>query len=247
MLLLFGSYYRLLSCTCAGESYFCEEISDTTDSFLHPEYVLRGIKLKDTLHGMLLKIEYQYINEILADNILILGDTGGLCRVFTSFFEVGDTIILGINRQESESGIPDESIGDYWFPACGVTFLEIENGLVEGPISFNTTAMSLEEFDLYMENEEYNADCLTSGIRQFQPNDLKLYPNPAMNTAYVNCESCDGLALVSVYSVTGALINIPFYQTGNTIRLDVAGLEKGVYFVRLKNRDTLLNCKLLVI
>lgn len=244
-MIFFSFQYSLFACSCDGELYFCHEISDTTDSFLHPEYVLRGIKLKDTLHGMFLRIEYQYINEIPEDTILIWGDPGHLCRVYTSTFEIGDTIILGISRLEFDSGMPQESIGDYWLPACGITYLEIENGIVEGPISAAINAMPLESFEEYMANGDY-VNCGTTGTEQPDQPEIELYPNPAYEAVFIGCENCDELQLVSVYNAVGASINIPAVKEGNTIQLNVAGLEKGVYFVQLKIRDKWLSHKLLV-
>lgn len=137
----------LLACSCSGEAYFCHELNDTTDAFLQPNFVIKAIKLQDTLHGMFVKVEKNYVNSIEAENILVWGDPGHLCRVYTSNFEIGDTIILGIKEIDGPTGMLQESIGDYWLPACGITYLKIENGVVRGSISTGIDEMPLEDFE----------------------------------------------------------------------------------------------------
>lgn len=248
--ILFFSSNILLSCSCVGETYFCQELNDTTDGFLHPDFVIKGIKLKDTLHGMFVKVEKNYINEIFEDTILIWGDPGNLCRVYTSNFEIGDAIILGIKKMEAASGIPEESIGDYWLPACGVTFLKINNGIVEGAISLGINSMLLEDFEFYMENMTYATDCIiTNTIDQnpFENNTINLYPNPSHEVVFISCENCGEIDELTIYNTSGQVKNIRFAKEEKLIRLYLEDFEKGIYFVKLKSQDYFQTYKLLVL
>ena len=247
--LFFTGLGTLSACSCSGEEYFCHEIIDTSDVYLHPDYIFKGIKLQDTLHGMFVKIERQYINEIIEDTVLIWGDPGHLCRVYTSNFHIGDTIILGINKLEFESGMPEESIGDYWLPACGVTFLKIENGIVLGPISEGLNSMFLEDFEFYMENEVYKTECSVTNIEyqnQFDQNNIIVFPNPTQKAAFISCENCDFIDDLAVFNVNGQLQNVQFVKEEKLIRLDLEGLENGVFFIQLSSQKNFQTFKLLV-
>ena len=248
--IFFASFNHLQACSCAGEAYFCHELSDTTDAFVHPDFVIKGVKLKDTLHGMFVRIEQQFINEILEDTILIWGDPGHLCRVYTSNFEVGESVILGIKRLDIPSGMPQESIGDYWLPACGITFLKIENGFVVGPISMGSNAMLFEDFEFYMENEVYKTECVIASSEHHAPFENKainLYPNPARDMAFISCENCEAINELIFHDAAGQIKNIRFTREEKLIRLYTKNLEKGVYFIKLKSQNNFRTYKLLVI
>lgn len=248
--IFFCSSNIMLACSCAGESYFCQELNDTTDGFLHPNFVIKAIKLKDTLHGMFVKVETNYINEIFEDTILIWGDPGHLCRVYTSNFEVGESVILGIKKIETASGMPEESIGDYWLPACGVTYLKINNGIVEGPISMGINSMSLEDFEFYMESMTYATDCIiTNTIDQnpFENSTINFYPNPANEDVFISCENCEEIDALTIFDASGQVKNIRYNKEDKLIRINLEGIEKGIYFVKLKSKDYFQTYKLLVL
>ena len=76
---------------------------------------------------------------------------------------------------------------------------------------------------------------------------LAVYPNPAVSETYVTLEN-GGLNTVSVYDLQGRMVSTMSYvaNAGEQVRIDVEGLNSGVYFVRVSNDGAVRTAKLVV-
>jgi hypothetical protein len=74
-------------------------------------------------------------------------------------------------------------------------------------------------------------------ILEHKPFDFTIYPNPAnAQTRIALKNSTFNEVFASVYDVMGKLIHVDISQINeNTLSLNVAGLEKGIYFVKVKS------------
>lgn len=70
---------------------------------------------------------------------------------------------------------------------------------------------------------------------------VQIYPNPTKDVAQINC--ADGIDEVSLYSVTGLLIN-KVKVGGISYKLDISTLANGVYSISVKNNKGVANNKI---
>ena len=86
-----------------------------------------------------------------------------------------------------------------------------------------------------------------TGLNENQSKTLSVYPNPAVEEAYVTLENA-GVNEVAVYDIQGRLVikesvNV---EAGEQVRISTATLNAGVYFVTVSNDSTVRTAKLLV-
>ena len=76
---------------------------------------------------------------------------------------------------------------------------------------------------------------------------LSVYPNPAVNEAFVTIESA-GLNEVSVYDIQGRLVGKQSVVAteGEQVRINTEMMNAGVYFVRVSNENSTQTAKLVV-
>ncbi len=91
-----------------------------------------------------------------------------------------------------------------------------------------------------------NISCLSTNIDKTEQLNKKIsiYPNPAQNYVDINLNN-NKFNEISLYNSIGENI----YNTNNNsniVRLDVSTLHKGVYFIKLKNSETIITKKLIV-
>ena len=229
----------LNACTCGGESSFCEEIGDTSDLYINPEYVIRATKLQDINHGMLVKIENQYINEIEEEIIMVWGDPGHLCRYYTGIFDVGDQMILGINKFETAGEMEGEEAGSYWFPGCGVTYLKIADGKVEGQITPDIEKMDLSDFENFMYAQGYKTDCSSLDPEDFEELEeinIEVYPNPANELTGFYFSEDGYIQEFEIYNTIGQRLNTSYIRENKSLFLNVKNFSSGMYFARIRMR-----------
>ena len=86
-----------------------------------------------------------------------------------------------------------------------------------------------------------------TGLNENQAKTLSVYPNPAVDEAYVTLENA-GVNEVVVYDVQGRLVSKVSVnvEAGEQVRISTAKLNAGVYFVTVSNDSTVRIAKLLV-
>ena len=86
-----------------------------------------------------------------------------------------------------------------------------------------------------------------TGLNENQAKTLSVYPNPAVDEAYVTLENA-GVNEVAVYDVQGRLVSKVSVnvEAGEQVRICTATLNAGVYFVTVSNDSVVRIAKLLV-
>ena len=86
-----------------------------------------------------------------------------------------------------------------------------------------------------------------TGLNENQAKTLSVYPNPAVDEAYVTLENA-GVNEVVVYDVQGRLVSKVSVnvEAGEQVRISTATLNAGVYFVTVSNDSAVRTAKLLV-
>ena len=86
-----------------------------------------------------------------------------------------------------------------------------------------------------------------TGLNENQTMTLSVYPNPAVDEAYVTLENA-GVNEVAVYDVQGRLVSKVSVnaEAGEQVRISTATLNAGVYFVTVSNDSAVRTAKLLV-
>ena len=70
------------------------------------------------------------------------------------------------------------------------------------------------------------------GVEEMQSSDVNIYPNPAMHKVYLEG---DGIETVTLYDMLGNCLSHTNYNTSK--ELNVSGLPKGTYILKLTSRD----------
>ena len=86
-----------------------------------------------------------------------------------------------------------------------------------------------------------------TSVNEIQSNTLVVYPNPAVNEAFVSVESA-GMTTVSVYDIQGRLVSEQSVdaKAGEQVRISTEMLNAGMYFVTVSNEDAVRTAKLVV-
>ena len=86
-----------------------------------------------------------------------------------------------------------------------------------------------------------------TGLNENQAKTLSVYPNPAVDEAFVTLENA-GVNEVAVYDIQGRLVSKVSVnvEAGEQVRISTAKLNAGVYFVTVSNDSTVRIAKLLV-
>ena len=86
-----------------------------------------------------------------------------------------------------------------------------------------------------------------TSVNEIQSNTLVVYPNPAVNEAFVSVENA-GMTTVSVYDIQGRLVSEQSVDAtvGEQVRISTEMLNAGMYFVTVSNEDAVRTAKLVV-
>jgi len=95
---------------------------------------------------------------------------------------------------------------------------------------------------------EFDIDMLTfslsTPVNEISRNEISVYPNPA--TDHITLSGIDSPGIVTIYSVTGALIkSVPLNGNITTQTISIESLEAGVYFVNFQNNNETIVKKIL--
>ena len=86
-----------------------------------------------------------------------------------------------------------------------------------------------------------------TGVNENQSNTLAIYPNPAINEAFVTVESA-GMTTISVYDIQGRLVSEQSVdaKVGEQLRISTEMLNAGMYFITVFDDSTVRTAKLVV-
>ena len=204
------------------------------DCFMREDTATQKVYQRYTTHEWE-RIVYDFnVNE--GDTIFVVKDDPHSDDIYLVVQSVNDIILGdGITRKKIElawNGYKEETwiegIGSDWGITNGLTSL-IYTGTTE-----YLMCMTANDELLYRYNAPEN--CWRqgyTGIDDTDKEDFLIYPNPAREYTYIDFGgSMSGE--MEIYGITGMLVAKHEYN-GEALRLDLTGLQPGVYFVRLGN------------
>jgi hypothetical protein len=102
-------------------------------------------------------------------------------------------------------------------------------------------ADSLVYYD-YMEFDVKGA----TGIEEELDREFNIYPNPANEKLFIESNSESQNLDLAIYSMTGQLVMKELFRNTSTIDLDVSGLTKGIYILRINTDKDSYNTRIII-
>ncbi len=192
------------------------------------------------------------------DTVVKVSDEAGESPVdlFLVIQNAGATDVTGYWKRTSETGPFDTQIcenGTCWYITVDTGDITIPAGdttsLIVGFITDSTTeAEGLANIKLYFGRDtstvtfkvvrENLPDPTAIGEKNFNNNDIKVYPNPAKDYVLVKREPTDRIERVEVYNMLGLKVMSQKVENDNLItRVDLLDLQKGIYMLRVFDGD----------
>ncbi len=130
----------LFACSCAPIATFCETITYGNNGIIHESNTIVQVEvIKEKVDGIDVKIESVLFGTSTVQELFILKGGGSFCTVNTDLFSEGEFYIFNLYQPDTNQ---DLYIGD-----CGINYLKIENGIVQGPIAPNLESIAFDEFN----------------------------------------------------------------------------------------------------
>lgn len=223
--LLLGSLFSALqvhACRCIPIRTFCESV--------HPEKpVLLGVVTRHYMSGHALMdvkvLEWIKSPGFPISDLTIVGGDRGDCMINTDRFTLGDTLILMPDLFFPSPAINAEHI-TFGLSECVVSFLMVNNGVVEGAIQeeLNSVPMSSFVSELGM--------CIDDVVL----NDIKLFPNPVGSRLQLQLSGTFLPEQLKFFNVLGqeVVLNSNVDETKSLLTVDAEWLSAGVYFAVLQ-------------
>lgn len=217
---LIFSFQNTFACDCHVDGTFCETLGIGSGKL-----VVKGKKIAQIEHGMDFEISNVYFGVPDSNVIRIWGDPGFLCRVYLNQFEIGEELILILNKvnvthEPVPPGFPElalEEIGDYYLNACGVYFLRTSD---EKALSDALT-------------------CLGENTAACDFPDLKILPNVTSDFAKITfpVSLINQPGSIQVINSAGQIVfehsDIQKIYENSEMTLNFSELPRGVYYTRL--------------
>ena len=193
-------------------------------------------KIKETW-SKLIQLKLQYDIFETSNFTLNVGNSNGLNKIHltdTSSLEIKYLTIIG------NFGITTQNINPT-FQTSGTWYSLLDNNAnitvtnTNAPIS-----LAPGEFKVYANKP---ATLSNEDIAIEDNNGIKVYPNPATSHFMLS----DKILEVNLYDVTGKVIKTYTSETVKTNFYEVKGLNKGIYFIRIKNQKNQIQVKKLII
>ncbi len=99
----------------------------------------------------------------------------------------------------------------------------------------------------YVWEQEVEPVWVPTGVNENQNYTLSVYPNPAVNEAFVTIENA-GMTTISMYDMQGRMVSTVStdVMAGEQVRISTEMLNAGVYFVTVNNEGAVRTAKLVV-
>ncbi len=160
---LFGGLLPLstMACSCAYiPPTFCETMGP--DWIGAPDLIVLAVKLNDVYHGMDVEVVEPITGDAQPGDVLrVWGDNGNSCRVYTSTWAVGDTVLFALlptDLMGNFSGPDVEQVGERMIFSCDEYYLDYADGMLHGPVAPGLGQLPLSELPLFLH------DCITAAV-----------------------------------------------------------------------------------
>jgi len=241
-LLIIGQVH---ACSCVGAVDFCSSL-DTVWS--EPDIIVLAEKLSDIHYGMkVVVIDPLAGSSTAGDTLMVWGDHGSLCRVYTGNWSIGDTIVLALhytdfmgNTFPNTSFPPDlEQDGDFHISICGVYYLTYQNGVVSGAIDNVVNSMAYVDFQSMVN------DCfLATGIEENDVPELIVRQDPYSGELIIGTGSFD--SYIEIFDLQGRLIG-SINANEPQVHFNTSDFPKGALIVRVFSNDMVRTQKVLIL
>ena len=155
-----------------------------------------------------------------------------------------------VNISPENVTIPVETVSCYQLSnlPSTETFVSATNNALKqssATVSNNSVALTLPKLSVTVVRIPLKAGL---GIREIEGTKFRLYPNPAQGQVMIEAPGLIGKTKITISDITGKMIKT--VQAGNSdlmkIPVDISGLGKGIYFVKLYCNNKNYSQKLIV-
>lgn len=224
------------ACSCILIESFCETIT-FNDGNIDPNLlIILGKKKSNTGSGM--KVDVLDVLHGTESNtqITVRKGNGADCGVNTDRFENGEELVMALWGGEQQGEII------YNLSICGITFLEVDNGIVKGAIAPGIRNLAYEDLKTL-------SDCgtLTPGFFDLE---TVFFPNPVSEQAnfFIDANAPINIS-ANVFDTKGSLVGknrIQLDEFNQTGHIPTKQLPNGVYFVEFSVLSSRKTYKLVV-
>lgn len=215
------------ACTCAYIGTFCETITYNSEVISPYLCVIRGTVISQESDRMKVKVVDHLGGAVpSASEVFIISGNGANCGEFTGGFEVGKDFVFAMN---TGWGMNEDS---YSLSICGVSFLRINNNIVEGKIAPGINSVSYNKLGTI--NDCGNLS-LSKKIGLFS-----IYPTLTSTgpSIFLDSDASDPVGIEwEMFSNIGQLIaenKSQTFEPGDQITIDMEHYPTGVYLLRLQ-------------
>ena len=213
----------LVACDCFGPITFCESITDEDGNLYPTMLIVDAIVTKEKSDGMEITIQ-EVLNGTLSDEtVFVKSDNGAECIHYTQGFSKDENYIFVLIEYED----------DYALSSCHISFLKIENGILNGPIA--------PGIETYAYKDLGALEACVQGLDLFFINSsLSLFPNPTFNEIRLKntgFSDADNLVELEVMDVLGR--EVKFFkkedglEQGEEWLINISEFAAGLYFFRV--------------
>lgn len=224
------------TCSCIHIETFCETIT-YNDGNIDPNTLIVLVrKNQNNSIGMEVEIMDILHGNLTDSKIDIRKGNGADCGVNTDIFDNGQELLLALWPWEHQG------VTQYQISICGINFLEVNNGIVEGAIAPGVNNLPYDELT--------NLNGCGELIPGFINIDAILFPNPATSHTSFVLDTNGPISInATIYDTMGRrLVARRFELDENTNNADIPTnqLPGGVYFVEIRVLSSKKTYKLVV-
>ncbi len=237
-LLLLGFFQNAKACDCFIIPTFCESITFDNNGQVWDYLSVYRIKVEAALpNGLKVSVFQTYAGEDMAGHQLFIKDGDGAnCVLFASTnLNVNQEYIIAAQLLNDTLSVSE----------CGISFLKIENGMVQGAIAPGVTAVALADFP----NTANCGDLSPSVV--VDPGVLGgIIVRPTITNGLVEIRTNSGQLAdlkLTVFDATGRLVfraAYPKFGAYSNAEVDMTNWSSGVYFLHFEAAGARLSQKL---
>ena len=219
-------YNRSSACSCINIGTFCETIAGS-NGMIWEGFQIYYVQVKDKKNsGMDVEVlGVLHGEDRLGETLFFINGAGADCTMGISNFQVGKQYLFAAWKRTS----------DWALSICGVSYLDVENGKVKGPIAPGVNKVDLDKF-----NTVANCGGLSGpGVPIGGPGAFfQVFPSPASENVFVR-PSTDTLEFnlqLDVFDAIGRRVyrnRQVTFDDGSDFELTVSDWAPGVYFFRV--------------
>ncbi|WP_430409057.1 endonuclease [Kordia sp.] len=178
-------------------------------------------------------------------DVYVIGNTG--LAVCTSVVDDSDDTITGFNGNDAIGLFKNDVLIDILGTLGDGTTYASNTTLVRKPsIDTPNTTYTATEWNTSASNTctDLGRHTQTLSVTTFEQDAFSIYPNPANgNTVYINTKNNAQISEARVYDITGKQV---LQQANPTNKINIQGLQQGMYILQLKSNNQTVTKKLII-